>query len=253
MTEKKTATKQGLAVVEAEVVAQPITPMMLISKGMEQGTAIEDMAKLFDLQLRYEDNEAKKAYHKAVSAFKSESITIIKDKHVSFPTSKGKTEYDHARLGQIVKTVVPFLAKHKLSHRWNFDQPEGKVQVTCVLSHELGYSESATLTAAKDESGGKNAIQAMSSSVSYLERYTFLGVTGLAAEDQDDDGSGAEQPKVEVISETQNYDLIAFLKEVGANEQGFCAHFGVSDVALLPVSKYKTACAMLEAKRKGGA
>ena len=54
-----------------------------------------------------------------------------------------------------------------------------------MISHVI------TMAAGPDGSGGKNAIQAIGSTVSYLERYTLLAATGLATEDQDDDGRGA--------------------------------------------------------------
>lgn len=248
--------KKEVQTVDAEVIgkgAQIFTPMDLIAKGMDQGTAIEDMAKLFDLQLRYEENEAKKSFHAAVSAFKNEAITILKDKHVEFATSKGKTEYDHARLGSICKVVIPSLSKHELSHRWSFVQDGAKVAVTCVLSHRLGHTETVTLEAGKDESGGKNSIQALASSISYLERYTFLAITGLAAEDQDDDGRSAEEPAIEYITENQVMDLESMMAEVKADAKGFQVYFKVDDIAKLPAVKFSQAIKMLENKRKGGA
>jgi hypothetical protein len=55
----------------------------------------------------------------------------------------------------------------------------------------MGHSEEgAVLEGAPDTSGSKNSIQAVGSTVSYLERYTLLAATGLAAKDQDDDGRG---------------------------------------------------------------
>jgi hypothetical protein len=240
-------TEKELQVIDAEVV---ITPMTLIQKAQEKDASIEQMQQLFDLQLRWEENEAKKAFHKAVSAFKSESITILKDKHVSFDTRTGKTEYDHATLGRITATVIPVLSKHGLSHRWSFDQPEGRVEVTCILSHELGYSEECKLSAAKDDSGGKNPIQAVSSTVSYLERYTFLGVTGLAAIDQDNDGKGADPDPVDVINECQLADLDALIDEVKANRAAFLTTYGVDSLEFFPLDMLKHACKSLNAKRK---
>jgi hypothetical protein len=67
------------------------------------------------------------------------------------------------------------------------------VKVTCKLTHKQGHSEEVTLEAPLDTSGGKNNIQAMGSSVSYLERYTLLAITGLATKEQDDDGASTGQ------------------------------------------------------------
>ncbi len=63
----------------------------------------------------------------------------------------------------------------------------------CTITHELGHSESTSLTANPDISGSKNAIQAIGSTISYLERYTVLALTGLATKDMDDDGVSSAQ------------------------------------------------------------
>jgi len=147
-----------------------------------------------DMQMKWEANEARKAYHLAMAEFKKNPPTIIKDKHVSFDTSKGRTEYDHATLGEVCEKIVAALAAHDFSHRWIPSKADnGCMKVTCVLTHKLGYSEETELEAPHDQSGGKNNIQAMSSTVTYLERYSLLAAVGLATKEvKDDDGRGAD-------------------------------------------------------------
>jgi hypothetical protein len=233
------------------VQATQITPMALIEKAMQSDTSIERMEQLFNLQLRWEENEAKKAYHQAVALFKSEAIDIIKNKRVSFKTDKGTTEYNHAELGQVVNTVAPFLSKYGLSHHWEYSQTDAKIKVTCFLTHDKGYEKSTSLEASADTSGGKNSIQAIGSTTSYLERYTFLAMTGLASREQDDDGRGAGKGKEDapVITEQQMTDLWALIAEVKANEKQFCTYFHVETIAQLPAAKFASAVKMLESKR----
>lgn len=59
------------------------------------------------------------------------------------------------------------------------------------MKHDMGHTEKRTLRAPRDDSGKKNFIQSMGSTISYLERYTLLAVTGLATHDMDDDGNAA--------------------------------------------------------------
>lgn len=231
-------------------VRQPVTPMDLIMKAQESDASIEKMEQLFALQLKWEENEAKKAYFHAVAAFKAETIDILKNKRVSYRTDKGTTEYNHAELGQIVNTVTPFLSRYGLSHHWEHDQKDGKIKVTCFLTHEMGYEKSTSLEAAADTSGGKNAIQAIGSTTSYLERYTFLAMTGLASREQDNDGKGAGGAlEVELITEAQVMDLISLAHEVGADLKKFCVFYKVEDLAYLPAVKFESAVKNLEAKR----
>lgn len=74
---------------------------------------------------------------------------------------------------------------------WRTKNEPGSISVTCIVTHEMGHSESTSLSGPPDSSGKKNSIQEIGSTVSYLERYTLFAITGLAATDQDDDGEGS--------------------------------------------------------------
>jgi len=167
-------------------------PAALIQYAMEKGADIEKLEQLYALQLRFEGNEARKAYVAAMARFKKNPPTIVKDKEVAY----GTTRYMHATLGEVCEKIVAGLAEHGFSHRWIPTRAEGgMVEVTCVITHELGHSEETTLSAGLDSSGGKNNIQAMISTKTYLERHSLLAATGLATKDmEDDDGRGSEPP-----------------------------------------------------------
>lgn len=172
----------------------PATPADLIRYAMDSGADLDRLERLMDMQIKWEANEARKAYHLSMSQFKKNPPTIIKDKHVSFDTSKGRTEYDHATLGEVCEKIVAALAEHEFSHRWIPGRGDaGNMKVVCVITHKLGHSEETELEAPFDQSGGKNSIQAMSSTVTYLERYSLLAAVGLAPKEMpDDDGRGTE-------------------------------------------------------------
>lgn len=157
---------------------------MAISRG-----AVDQLDKLLDLQMKWDAEQQRKAFVAAMSSFKQEAggITIRKSKHVSFATSKGKTEYDHAELHDITRVLVPMLAKQGLSHSWDVKQGNGAITVECVMSHRDGHSERVSMTAPADDSGGKNRIQAIASAKTYLERYTLLAATGIATGGELDD------------------------------------------------------------------
>ena len=161
-----------------------ITPMTMLNMAVSQGADLDKLEKLMALQERFEKNEARKAFSEALTSFKAEPLTIDKDKHVKF----GQTEYNHATLGNVTNIIGAALSRHGLSYRWNTEQNEGKIKVSCVLMHVKGHSESISLEAVADTSGAKNGIQAIGSTVSYLQRYTLLAITGTATQEQDDDG-----------------------------------------------------------------
>jgi hypothetical protein len=175
--------------------AQAITPMAMIQMAVQQGADIDKLRQLMDLQERWEKNEARKAFVAALNAFKANPPELSKNKHVMFETQKGRTEYDHATLDNVSLNIGRALSQHGLSHRWDVEQKEGGIiRVTCVLTHCQGHSERVPMEGMPDISGGKNSIQGIGSTVTYLQRYTLLAATG---KDQDDDGEGGEKAKKE--------------------------------------------------------
>jgi hypothetical protein len=69
---------------EASVPARQDSPNAVIMMAMQKGYTPELIKQIMDLQVRYEENEARKAYHNAMSQFKANPPEIGKDKKVSF-------------------------------------------------------------------------------------------------------------------------------------------------------------------------
>lgn len=171
-------------------------PLGAAMQALKLGLSIADMKEMLSLQKDWEANEARKAYVADMAAFKLNPPEIFKTKSVSIKTRDGGQgpQYAHATLGDVCEKIVEGLAKHGFSHRWDTKQAEGgQIFVTCTLTHRLGHSESTTLNSSRDETGSKNNIQSLASTVTYLQRYTLLGASGLATKDMpDDDGNGAD-------------------------------------------------------------
>lgn len=204
---------------------QPIvvsqTETNLLELVIQKGADLQTIEKFMDLQERHEKNEARKAFVIAMAAFKANPPEIIKDMEVSYDLKAGgKTSYKHADLAKATRAISQELSKHGLSGTWNVDQENG-IKVTYILTHVMGHSESVSMTAPPDTSGGKNAIQAISSTVSYLERYTMLAGTGLAAKGMDDDGNAAGNKTPKLISATKVKEINALIKSTGADETKF--------------------------------
>ncbi len=165
-----------------------MTPVDLISIAVQRGDDLAKIEKLMELQEHWEAGQAKKAYIKAMAAFKTNPPEILKQTKVSYSTNKGVTSYDHASLDHVATEINKSLSKYGLFASWSQDQTEGLIKVTCKICHEDGHSEETSLSAASDLSGGKNAIQGLGSTITYLQRYTILALTGLAAKGMDSDG-----------------------------------------------------------------
>lgn len=236
-----------------------ITPAELLKLAIERGADIDKLERLLDLQARWEDRQAHKAYVSAMMEFKAHPPTVIKDKGASFGSKRadsgsGKRAdstigYKYATLDQVSEKIAAELSKHGFSHGWEIEQLDGgMIRVTCILTHQQGHSERTSLQAGPDTSGSKNNIQAVGSTVTYLERYTLLAVTGLAAKDQDNDGGPPHGD--EVISAEQKDQLIARIREVNADVVAFLRYMQVNVLDDLPAQDFDRAMAALDQKAR---
>lgn len=166
------------------------SPAAMMLALMDRGVTPDQIEKMMDLWERGERREAEKAYNDALAAFKSKAIKIVKRKDVDFTTAKGQTHYKHAELDDVVQAVGPELSAHGFAWSWDTHQAGRDITVTCRLRHRLGHAETVSLTAQPDETGGKNAIQAIISTTTYLQRHTLKQITGTAEAGEDDDGKG---------------------------------------------------------------
>jgi hypothetical protein len=224
-----------------------LTPMDMVGRAVASGASIEVVEKLMALHERWEANQGRKAFDEAMAAAKAEIPVIFKSREVDFTSTKGRTHYRYEDLAEIAKTINPILGKHGLSYRFRTTSPANEpVTVTCIVSHRQGYSEENTLSAGRDESGNKNSIQAIGSTLTYLQRMTLKAALGLAAS-ADDDGKAAEA--VETITDEQVNALRDLIEEVGADLPKFVAYLRVESLADLRQSDFKRAVAALEAKR----
>lgn len=182
-TEIMPANKDSLPAMQSPA---QITPVAMLQLAQMPGTNIENLGKLMEFQERWEANEARKAFNKALGAFKAEALVVSNNAQVAFD----RTAYKHATLDNVCNTLVPALSKQGLSHRWETSQDGSKITVTCILAHELGHFEKISLSSEPDSSGKKNAIQSIGSAVKYLQRYTLLAITGTATTNDEDDDDG---------------------------------------------------------------
>lgn len=231
-----------------QTVTQEVTPMTLIESAQQKGASIEQMSQLLDLNMRWEVNEARKSYNNAMAAFKKEQIVIEKDSTVDFTFNQKRTYYKHTSLNHVVSTVVPVLAKYGLAHSWQTDQEGAQISVSCRVYHEQGHSESIKLSAAADQGAGKNGIQAIGSTITYLQRYTLMSILGLSSGEHDDDGAGAEP--VTYISKSEQADLQALMDEVKISEERLLKRMQIPSLDKLPADKCQLAIKLLEGKRE---
>lgn len=172
------------------IAKREITPQRLIDMIAESGD-VDKLATLLDLKLRWDAAEAKKSFDAALEAFRANKVVIEKTKKVVIPVKNGGDPmcYSHAELDKAEEIISDALRAVGLTHTWKpVANTEGKPQMSLVLRGFGHTEEMGTLIGPPDLSGGKNAMQAIGSSASYLARYVLLYSLGIVPKGTDDDG-----------------------------------------------------------------
>jgi len=224
----------ALAHVDAAPVAehQPVTPMEMLNNALAKGASVEMLEKLLTLQEKWESGQSRRAFDAALSAAKAEIPVILKN-------ASGHNNKRYADFAAIARVVDPIISKHGLSYRFRTRQDD-RIHVTCVLSHEAGHSEENTLAGPADSSGSKNAIQAIGSTLTYLQRYSLTQALGLAAS-EDDDGRTANVRSIETITEAQVMKVRDALLSQERDERRFLEYIKFDRLEDITVDYYETA------------
>lgn len=186
-----------------------VNPMSLMQVAVESNADIDKLEKLMALQERWEAGNAKKSFYAALSDFQRKCPEIKKLK-------KGHN-YMYAPLGDIIAQIKDLLADCGLSVRFEQDHSSG-IAVTCVVSHKDGHSERNSMTGGADTSGSKNSIQAVGSTVTYLQRYTLTGALGITTADADIDGRLPQDKSVNINAPKE---IIKIINGRGQSESDF--------------------------------
>lgn len=204
-TEIKAVDNSELAQHQDAQAPRGIAPIVhLIASGQ---MSTEQVEKMMELQERWEANEARKAYNKAMTRFREN----LRPAHKSGKNAHLRTTY--ATFDDIVQAVSGPLGDAGFSYSFKQEQSERQaVTVTCTITHSGGHSESTQLTTTIEGNKGINNLQALGLSVSYLKRYTLSALTGVATEDSD---GQPPAPAVEMCSDADFADIRAACESAG--------------------------------------
>lgn len=207
-----------------------LTPMQMIDRALSSNANVETLTQLMNLQERWEANQARKAFDAAIAAAKAEIPPISRN-------ATGHNSKRYADFSAIASVVDPILSKYGLSYRFKTTQTD-KINVTCVLSHKEGHAEETTLSGGADTSGSKNAIQAIGSTLTYLQRYSLNAALGLSASNDDDGNASGGNGSV---SDEQRIVLQDKIEEVGADIVKFCERWNIPSLSDFPQKKFDEA------------
>ncbi|TGT64279.1 hypothetical protein EN802_33020 [bacterium M00.F.Ca.ET.159.01.1.1] len=222
--------------------AGPMTPMQMAYHLIQNGADLGAVKEMLAMSKELAADAARREFEEAVASAKAEIQPVHRN-------AKGHNDKRYADFAAYAKAVDPIISKYGLSYRFRTTQTE-KISVTCILAHKAGHFEENTLSGPADSTGSKNAIQAIGSTLTYLQRYTLIQALGLAASNDDDGKTASQTIDNGPITEEQAAKVRALIEETGTDIQKFCAYLKVESVPDITVSEFPRVIAMLE-KKKG--
>lgn len=239
----KTKPGEITVVDEPGTLIQPQAPIDYVALAIERNVPPEVLAKLIDNAARLDAIKARKSFDNAVAEVKKKLKPVIRNR-------AGHNNKKYADFAAIATSVDPVLAEEGLSYRFRSD-PSDRINVTCVLAHRDGHFEETTLSAPADQTGNKNAVQAIGSTLTYLQRYSLVQMLGLAVADDDDGRAAGGGGGGGVISAEQVDTLNKLLLETKVDVEKFLTLAGgVPSVSDILAAKYANALAWLQAKQR---
>jgi hypothetical protein len=129
---------------------------------------------------------------KALSLFQGDLDNATKN------VEKQGISWKYADLAECINTAKPHLVKYGLAVTQFMGMYDGKQSLTTMLTHSSGQyiSDEVQLPdAVLHGSSGKNPVQVLGSAITYVRRYNYTAIIGMAQEDDDGCAANGAKPK----------------------------------------------------------
>jgi hypothetical protein len=200
----------------------PPTGMLALidSYAHDKTVDVEKFKAILEMRWQMEAREAEKEFNAAKGRILKDlaGVKIVKNKWVQYPVEKNNPKsalYDafkYAPLEEIDKVLRPLLSREEMDLSYSdVPQADGRIMIRGRLKHlPGGHFEDSFMAAPLDTSGGKNNVQAVGSSNSYLRRYVACNIFNIVVVGDDNDGNAPDTK----LSEEQLEDIRAMLLQI---------------------------------------
>lgn len=142
------------------------------------------MDQLFALQEKVLARNARTAYFRALAEMAG-ALPAVAEK------GKGHNQTKYAKWEDIQAKITPVLGQFGFALSFRTKVEDKAIRITAILAHREGHTEENELLLPADNSGSKNAVQAVGSSITYGFRYTACALLNIQTGVTDDDGQAA--------------------------------------------------------------
>lgn len=190
-------------------------PMLMIADQLGKGVSVADLKELFELQRRWEEQQAVAAHAEAVTTFQRRCPAITKRRTADVG---GKFTYQYASYDDIDFEVRPLLNECGLvvSFTSNLIPAAKCMEITCTVRHGT-YATEHKMTV-PIPSSAMNDAQAYGSALSYAKRYALTAALNIVVTDADDDATRA---KITMVTDEELKVLRALIEEKRVDEERF--------------------------------
>ena len=168
----------------------------VIAAAQNPAIDADKMKLLADLVNSQQDREREIEFNQSKNAAIMEMPVITKDGRIVIrkPGEAERQQGRFARWEDIDRVVRPILASHDLALSFDIsERAGGGMTVTPILTHANGYTQrGGGFPVPPENSGSKNAAQAMGSAATYGKRYAGCAMLNIVTEGLDDDGRGGQ-------------------------------------------------------------
>jgi hypothetical protein len=168
---------------------------------------VSKLEKMLDMQERIMNRNAETAFNGAMAELQGELPTITENDKI---VVKGETRSTYATFEHINEQVKPILQRHGFAVTFKTETNESSVKVIGILTHRDGHRETTDMVLPLDNSGQKNTVQMVGSSVSYGKRYVLCALLNISTGGEDDDGQGADavQPVLRRMEQAESQEQL---------------------------------------------
>ena len=221
--------------------------LAMIQWAVQNQVDAGNMRQLLDMHTEVVKRAAEVAFKQSMVRLQSRIPALFKTSEI---VVSGATRSRYAALESIDKVVRPLMSEEGFSVSYDSEQATGGTVWKCIISHSDGHQRTYCLPPMpNDNSGSKNAVQAIGSTIQYARRYALCNALNLVTRGIDDDGHGATPCiTTEQVQIVLNYFASA---EMDAKRQsGFLAYAEAKTVEDIKAHRWEDCVKMLRAAER---
>ncbi len=222
---------------------QPTIMDIIARASTDPNMDVDKLERLIALSERAQEREARTAYYAALSEMQDKLPVVHERGEIKIGSGPAQK---YALWEDINKAIKPILRDHGFALSFRTGISDNMITVTGILSHTGGHAEETTIHLPSDQSGSKNAVQAVGSSTSYGKRYATIALLNLTSTGDDNDGTLA----VATIDADQMQHILDQIAATDSNIEDFCTFMGVDAVKHITQVQYGKAIQALNAKAR---